>query len=321
MSSKKILQLILTIAIVLCIGCQRSKVKQVEQKNTESKGTVKVVHRRPRGTPNIVISDDTTIVVPPKETRIRFKNFTVVIHNFKGYESPYKENDSGEYSDHIDTSEYSFNETERSDADGNALPSYRETLIAKYDTVHLSEHVEETINNTLIEIVPNDKSESFKVTWRYLSSLNEVVDDNIHRSSKEWDKAYSKTVHYQEATKVIALKDSGKFFFRASPHTPDMVQIEVKNGKVVPVNFHNSKEQIDIEQRYWDEDMRRVRAKYRLKDTSVKLRDDYETEVTLAIGRKLFMYNYDAHLFRIDRIRNSKVVETKYLVVYISDGC
>ena len=95
----------------------------------------------------------------------------------------------------------------------------------------------------------------------------------------------------------------------------------MKDGKIEPVKKRNTKEQIDWEKKQLQEEFVRIKKKYQLHDTLVVIPGEYDTVATLTKKGKLFAYGYNSFLFRLERFRNKKRIETKYIVVSIGYGC
>lgn len=252
------------------------------------------------------------------ETRLRFKNFTLVIHDFKGYEiigNYWERAYYGQFGGGSHLNEGVFNENEYEDGD------YKETLIVLKDTIHLSESLfDNRINNTLFQIIPNNSQYSFKVSYRYLSLLNESIDYRNYTSEELKNYPYADLIQIKEQTPFITLKDSAQYFFRALPHSPDMVEVIVVDGKVVPKK-RNTQEQLDWEQNQVSNELDRIKKKYDLRDTLVVIPGEYYTVLTLTKDNKLFSYMYDSFLFQIECYKNNKLIEKKYVVIYIAYGC
>lgn len=188
------------------------------------------------------------------------------------------------------------------------------------DTTILSEDLDDRINNTLIQIIPTNKNDMFVVSIGYISSINEIIDERNH-SQEDIKYFYDNWKANNEKTKTVPIKDSANYFFRALPHTPDMEEVTVVNGKVVPVKKGNTQEQINYERKFYQDEIVRIKNKYKLKDTLVVIPGEYNTVATLTKNKKLFGYNYDSFLFRIDRYNDKKLLESKYIIVHISYGC
>lgn len=258
----------------------------------------------------------------PKETRLRYTDFSIVFYDFKGYSVDYfgqSEDYSGKGYSSGDTSEAALNIEEKIIGDSENK-DYKETLIVKKDTLHLSEDLDERINNTLIQIIPTNKNDMFKMSYCYLSNLGEIIDYRKY-SRDELDKLYVNAIHLSEKTKYFTIKDSANFYFKALPHTSDMEAVTVVDGKVVPVKKGNTKDQIAWEQKQFEEEFNRIKKKYHLKDTLVVIPSESGLTATLTKDNKLFDYVYDSFLFRIDHYRNNKLIETKYIVIAITYGC
>ncbi len=254
-----------------------------------------------------------------RDTRLRFPEFTLLMHDFKGYE-PYEENGINKYSLQFglyenDTPFAVLNEDEKDNEE------YVETLIVLKDSMHLSEILfDDRINNTLLQMIPNNPTDRFKMSMRYLSSINEVIDYRKF-NNEELDALYEKSIHHQEETKYIDIPDSAFFFFRAMPHTSDMEEVRVVDGKIIPVKKSNNKEQIKWEQKYYEDEIARIKKKHGLRDTLVIIPAEYDRVATLTDDSHLYSYIYDAFLFRIQRYNRNKLIETKYIIVSIAYGC
>lgn len=271
---------------------------------------------------------------PYVETKIRFPDYTVVFQDFKGYITDYSNDEplgfSGQFSDRCgDTNEAILNLVEKTgsyqEGGNDGDPEYEEILVAKKDTVHLSEELfDERIDNTLIQIIPMSKGDRYKVSLCYLASLNEIVDRRAYKreyTEEELELLYKKRFEKQEQSPYYALKDSAKFYFRALPHTPDMIAVTVEDGEVVPVK-KRSQEDIDSEGRHYKQELERIKNKYKFRDTLVHFPSEGGcTDGVFAKGEKLFSYGYDSYLFKIERYFNGVYKGSKYVVVSISFGC
>ncbi|NDI98690.1 hypothetical protein GWA97_06345 [Flavobacterium sp. LaA7.5] len=262
-----------------------------------------------------------------RETRLRYTDFTVVLHDFMGYdEDSYSKDYLYPYHSHneLENREYAqaiLNIEEQENED------YKETLIVLKDTINLFESFGEhgndnRINNTLIQIVPNNSNDTFKVSFCYLSSLNEIIDYRKH-SNKELETLYQQAEawHIDEQTPYIKVKDSAGLYFKALPNTPDMVAVKVVNGEIVPVKSANTRKQLNDEEKQWKHEYKRIKKKYALRDTLVVIPGEYDTVATLTKDKKLYGYGYDAFLFRIERFVNGKKAQTKYITINILYGC
>lgn len=262
--------------------------------------------------------DEIPPTLEPEITRLRFPNFTLLIHDFKGYETHGDFGNRhyyGQFGGGGESQQAWLNDDEMEDS------NYIQTLIVVKDTVAISEILfDNRINNTLFEIVPVNKSDRFKISYCYLSRLNEIVDERNFSTEEMRNIDYEKLVHINEQTPYYPLTDSANLFFRARPHSPDMIEVTVKDGEVVPVN-PNTPEQLNWEQNQTDQDFTRIKKKYHLRDTLVVIPGEYNTVATLTKENKLFGYGYDSFLFKIERYTNRDLVETKYVQIYIAYGC
>jgi hypothetical protein len=193
----------------------------------------------------------------------------------------------------------------------------------------MSEDLDQRFNNALIHIMSQNKDDAFKITFCYRTRVYEVFD-NSSLTSEEMDALTSEQINaqyenlltYHDRTKPFQIKDSAGVYFYLVPHTADMEEITVRDGKIVPVKNRNSDEQNALEQKAVEQDFKRIKKKYHLKDTSVLLNNEYQTTATLTRNKKLFEYIYDAFFIRIDRTDGTgKVLETKYIQIDIQYGC
>lgn len=256
-----------------------------------------------------------------RETRLRFPNFTLLIHDFKGYEAegePGNRNFGGMFGGSSEDKEAVLNDEETDQE------NYKETLIVLKDTLNLSESLvmrgnDNRINNTLFQIIPQNSSDRFRLSMSYLGLVSEIMDHRTH-TQEELNRFYEGGQYTaKEQTPYYTLPDSAKFYFRALPHTPDMVEVKVVDGEMVYKT--NPEEQLKEEQQQWEKDFARIKEKYKLHDTLVEIPGEYTTVATLTKNRKLYGYGYDAFCFKIERLQGKKTVEKKFVVVYIAYGC
>lgn len=260
----------------------------------------------------------------PRETRLFYPAFEVLFYNFRGYEADRLEYD---YGDGLRANTYTCQFGGGSDYKEAVLiydepenEDYKEGLKVLKDTLHISEQLfDDRINNTLIRIMPKNKQDRFRLSFCYLSTLYEIID-NRGMSQEELDKRYKSAIRKGEKTSFFSIKDSANYYFRAMPYTPDMVEVTVREGKVVPVK-QNTPAQLDWEQKQWNEDLNRIKQKYKLRDTLVVIPGEYDITAFLTRENKLFSYGYDAFIFRIERFTNKKLIETKFIVIGIASGC
>ncbi len=252
------------------------------------------------------------------ETRLRFKNFTLVIHNFIGYEINENFGErtyGGQFGGSADFKQAILNDDEYYNGD------YKETLIVLKDTIELSESLfDNRINNTLFQIIPNNSQDRFKVSYRYLCSLNESIDYRNYTSEELKNFSYDDLIQIKEQTPLFTLKDSAQYFFRALPHSPDMVEVMVVDDTVV-AKKSNTQEELDWEQYQFSKELDRIKKKYNLRDTLVVIPGEYYTVLTLTKDNKLFGYGYESFLFQIECFNNKKLIEKKYIIIYIAYGC
>lgn len=238
-----------------------------------------------------------------RETRLRFPKFTIVIHNFKGYDT-YGEFGNRSYGGDFDVSrrEGEAYLNDKVDSLDIINDNYIETLIVVKDSIHLSESLfDNRINGKLIQIIPNNQNDRFEISFCYLKDLVEMFDYK-KLSWEQFDELYSKRFHKQESTEFIKLKDSLNFYFRTFDTSDENKYAEF-------LRFH-------------EKDFERIKQKYGFRDTLIEFRGEGGTAyATLTKNNKIFGYDADAELFRIKRYSGNKLKETKYIIVYYAYGC
>jgi hypothetical protein len=254
----------------------------------------------------------------PKETLLRYPAFTVRIHDFKGYETEGEIGQRtylGQFGGDGATSEQAhLNEDEIENLD------YHEALIVVKDTLEISEILfDDRINNTLFEIIPQNEKDSFALSFCYLTSLNEIVDYSRFSEAEQALFDYNKLIHIPESTPFITIADSARLFFRALPHSSDMVAVDVVDGQLVFDT--NSAADIALEEQQFATELERIKLKHGLRDTLVEFPSEYTTIATLTKENTLFNYDYVAFQFRITRYSVNGEAETKYIIIYIAYGC
>lgn len=250
-----------------------------------------------------------------KDTRIKFPDFEVIFYNFRAYDTELSE--SG---DLVFFSYFAMTNSDEAAFLVRSDSSDEEYIQTSNDTLILSEDLDERINNTLLEIVPVYHKDQFRVNMYYESTLGQIIDDR-EMTYQERDSAWEQVIKINEHTPPIHLPDSARYFFRAAPHTPDMIEVTVKDGEIVPVSFNNTEEQIKKEQAYDEQEWERIKTKYALHDTLVEIPGEYITIAPLTDGKKLYGYGYDYYVFEIQRLQNQKIIETVYIRIGIAYGC
>jgi len=269
-----------------------------------------LVARLSVGLLGVPIDDPEVVESLLKETRIKFSEFTVVLHDFKGYETD-TENDIAYYF-------CSFNYCDTSDATLYFEEEKTEVLIARKDTVHLSEDLNNRVNNSTIQIIPKNSSDRFEVSLQYETVVNEIIDYR-ELSDVEREHRYQNRVSILEKSKVIPLPDSANFHFKTVPHTSDMVELVEQNGEWAPKM--NPKKQLRKEQDFFEAEQNRMKKKYNLHDTLVEIPSELYAVATLTDGIRLYDYFYATFVFRIDRYEARKFIESKYISIGIAYGC
>lgn len=250
-----------------------------------------------------------------KETRIRFKNFTLVIHDFKGYIIGY----NSEWEDEIGERTYwgqfgGGSDLEQAILNDNEIENedYKETLISLKDTLHLSESLvmggnDNKINKTLFQIIPKIDGENYQISFCYLTSLYEMFQYR-NLSEIEFEKLYKNRFFKEESTDYFSIKDSSKFYFPLTLLADHNEQAWYTNGT--------------MSKSFYDTEIKRIKNKYSLSDTLIEFSGEGGSSyATLTKDKKIFGYDTFAYLLKINRLKDKKILETKYIVIYIAYGC
>ena len=246
------------------------------------------------------------------ETRIRFKNFILIIHDFIGYEiETYNKHRRkgetgqrsywGQYGGGSQLGEAILNDTEINNED------YVETLIMLKDTLHLSETVFDNKNKYLFQVIPRTEEGEYKISFCYLMSLCEITHDE-KLSDAELEKLYENRFFRKERTKFVSIKDSSNLFF-------PLVLLSDNNKQAGAKGI--------MSQSLFDKEIDRIKMKYSLSDTLVDLEGEISRWMggkTLTKDNKIFNYDSYAYLFKIEHVDKSKINDTKYVVIYMAYG-
>jgi hypothetical protein len=302
-------------------GCQ-SKKQKIEQKSEDkteksialTAGNDVIMPHFSETSPSEISSSETDDEneEEQRETRLRYCGFTLIFHDFKSYDN-YNEVYIREF---LVCDEY-WKET------ATGYIQTKEILIVEKDTVNLYESEYNgqenlvtcfrlNVKNVIIQIVPKNKDDKFKVFQSCLSNLVEVVDrnkyyfdDNGKRRTDEEDELFSKSLaHFDEKTPYMKLEDSSGFYFRTKPFPDD-------NGNIDEINKWR-REQYFV-------DILRIKKKYKLKDTLVDVGGEGLFSAILTKDKRLFSYSYWAYIFRIEHFKNGKKIATKYIIVHMWD--
>ncbi|WP_018343758.1 hypothetical protein [Cytophaga aurantiaca] len=174
----------------------------------------------------------------------------------------------------------------------------------KKDTIFISEQFDSYQYPKLIQIIPKNKNDQFKISYTYTHSIVEALD---HRSTKLTQERQNK-YDYEQLSDVLpytALSDSLRYYFRLPLDSDVSIsEDQLKTYKQI------------------------MKKKYQLKDTIVNI--PYESEygddtiyIQFTRNSKLFQYGLnDTRYIRIDRIEQGKIKESKYFVILnINGGC
>lgn len=184
------------------------------------------------------------------------------------------------------------------------------------DTFFLGEDIDMRLDSKWIEFSKPKKGEKYVMSMAYLYSINEVFD---HRVTPNFN--YDSALRFFGHTEYFELEDSASRFFQVGSHSPDMIRVDVVDGELVSLEDPKSPDEIAWEYEYDSTQFSKIKQQYGFSDTSVLIPGEYDTYVSLTKNNKLFTYVYDSFIFKFQRFKGKKCVETKYFVVWIHYGC
>ncbi|MES2806988.1 MAG: hypothetical protein V4619_00075 [Bacteroidota bacterium] len=243
-------------------------------------------------------SDTSSIQETPKEeiinTTFSYDGFDVVFHN------------------------YSFQETRKNESSGEPeYPGFAEDttqirfvniddhffLYPKYDTLTIVEDVFYDLANKLIQIVPKNKADVFKLSISLKQNVDEQFDYTKYPPTKfkkiaQFDKFFenwrANAIRWEGWTNFENIQDSSKYYFR-------MPLIREENYE------------------------KHIKAKLNLRDTLVTVIEpgDYDLELTakFVYKNKPSYYNLTYALLKIERFSDNKLKATKFIQIWFTEGC
>lgn len=257
-----------------------------------------------------------------KETRIRFRNFTLVMQGFVGYHLP-DPNYSGDVSD-VDTSALSVNYSELyikpTELKGDSIENsdYIETLVARKDTIPLIEtsDYDYGFSDCLLQFIPNNKDDRFKLSFCYLGVLREVVDWN-GKSEAYMDSLYKKTYRRDMQSPYWQIADSAGLNFHLLPK-----KVDSAHSLKRPENRENLADSFyDWSDQYYSLDHYRIKKEFGMHDTNLIIPGECGDSADMAKKGVPYTYDYHTYFIKIERFRNNKKQETKYLKIEIFEDC
>lgn len=249
-------------------------------------------------------------------TIIKWNNTSVCFHDFKGI-YPY-------ITDEQSIIYFNFKEL-KLDKDVEMLDSINENTQKSYelfnfkipiDTFFLGEDIDMRLDSKWIEFSKPKKGEKYELSMAYLYSINEVFDYRIFPNAN-----YDSTIRFFGHIDYFKLEDSAGRFFQVGSHTPDMVRVDVVNGEIVSLEPPKSEDDILWEYEYDSTQFTKIKNQYGFSDTNLVIPGEYSTFVSLTKNGKLFTYNYDSFIFKFQKFKGKKCIETKFFVVWIHYGC
>ena len=122
-------------------------------------------------------------------------------------------------------------------------------------------------------------------------SINEASDWRKKKSPKVLEN-YN-WLNYKDTTNYVQLEDSAGYYYRL----PDFWK-NPENKKL----------------------LEEMKIKYNLRDTSYYIPGEYDTDITLTNDHRAFTHWIGEMIIKIERARNNKIIETKYIIVHQDDG-
>jgi hypothetical protein len=246
---------------------------------------------------NEISPTGSSVPVGPDHTRLRYPRFSMIIYDFEGY--TVREEDGIEYVS-IDTTEASLQRIEGTNSEGTIL----EYLLVRKDTLHLGE---QGLENNLIQIKSVLRQDSFAMSYAYLNSVHELFD-HLQISWEEKEKLFDIAFRVKGITSFYPMPDSGRYFFRTPTYPPQEDWYTYAEGFMTRKMFAH--------------ELQKIKDKYQMRDTLLQYSGEggsYYAHLTK--DGRIFGYHNEAYIFQVKRFRDQKLLETKYIVVYIYEGC
>lgn len=241
------------------------------------KGTVRYDFRTAEDIRNAIYTGEE----PAINTYIKYKNFSLTIHDYKVYEATI------DY--RIQQPMYEY-EGSISNVKTNITGDSSYYLIPLKDTIRLEEWVFEDLSNRLISFTPltSDKKD---IRFSVSASLLEKVFEQAPRNEPEigWEKWDENKVSWDGQTPYTQLKDSAGYF-----RIPQINSFD---------NFDNLKKELN------------------LRDTLVVIEGEYDSVATVVYKNKACHFLIESIILRIDMYRREVLAETKYIQIFFSYGC
>ncbi|HQV00769.1 MAG TPA: hypothetical protein PLO59_06385 [Bacteroidia bacterium] len=225
---------------------------------------------------------------PPNNARFIYPNFKLIFHNYQFYNTAFDEQADSFLFDQ-DTSQLQLIfEAE------NAL-----ALLAKKDTLHLQAYVFNALGGIQIQVIPNRKTDRFKVAFALGEEIIETFDNSkFNRVDYESSEAYTQAIQNWDAGKVFykaiskyqGVNDSAKYFFQLP---------------AIDLNVYEQK----------------IKQRLHLKDTLVDRSGESENIATIIYKNKACRYFINHVYLRINRYADKKLIEAKHIVIEIYYGC
>lgn len=264
----------------------------------------------------------------PRETRIRFKNFTIIFHNFKGYALTDNPDPAHWWDDQVmpDTASLRVNWSEKyawmptHDLKPDLNENYKETLLARKDTVILAEsyaaedyQYPNLLENPLIQVVPRFEGDSFTIEQCYVSGIYQAFDET-GRSKEELEELYTRSIRIEENTEFTHMFDTATYFFREKLYTPEVTTLAFGENGMQTVKRDERAERNQKIMESANKEATRLAAKHGLSQ-AIGVEGTLDPKRTLTKDGLYFNAGISGHLFKVTRFHKGKKAESRYLKV------
>lgn len=160
-------------------------------------------------------------------------------------------------------------------------------VIVTKDTLTINEYGIPDDDRILVQLMPKHKGDQFKVYYTILREVREQYDHRRHPPFDEWKKTM---VNWKGYSQPVKLKDSAVYYYRL-PHR-------------------------DI-----TKEQENVKPLLSLRDTAVIVPSEGGNYASVVYKDRPAHFELPWDMLKIERYRDGKLVETKYIRLIIESGC